>query len=127
MAKGVVLGVLTVIFVLPAILLVLDGPIQKYHHKCFTPNFDKINGFIIRNRVKFFILFLIVFIPAVYSEKHTQVYYKLDQSLPQTMGMSQRVTVEASTAKSFPCRCARQPRCRRIASEVSTSERFGQL
>ena len=85
MAKGVVLGVLTVIFVLPAILLVLDGPIQKYHHKCFTPNFDKINGFIIRNRVKFFILFLIVFIPAVYSEKHTQVYYKLDQSLPQTM------------------------------------------
>ena len=85
MAKGVMIGVITVIFVLPSILLVLDKPIQKYHHKCFAPNFDKINKFIIRNRVAFFVVFLIIFIPAIYCEKHTQVYYKLDQSLPQDM------------------------------------------
>ena len=85
MAKGVVLGVATVILVLPSILLVMDGPIRKYRHPCVSPNMNRLNGFIIRHRRFFTGLFLVLFVPAVYSNNHTQVYYKLDESLPQDM------------------------------------------
>lgn len=85
MAKGVVLGVATVILVLPSILLVFDKPIAKYQHKAFKPNFSKLNAWLCRRRKVIFVVFLILFIPAAYAQKHTQVYYKLDESLPQDM------------------------------------------
>lgn len=85
MAKGVVLGIATVILVLPSILLVMDGPIQKHRHPCLNPDMSRLNSFIIRHRRFFVGLFLVLFIPAVYSNNHTQVYYKLDESLPQDM------------------------------------------
>ena len=85
MAKGVVLGVATVVLVLPSILLQMDGAIRKYRHPALKPNFEKLNAFVVRHRHFFVGLFLVLFLPAVYSNNHTQVYYKLDQSLPQDM------------------------------------------
>ena len=85
MAKGVVLGVATVILVLPAILLLMDHKIQKYRHPALKPDMSRVNAFIIRHRKAFVALFILLFIPAVYSNNHTEVYYKLDQSLPQEM------------------------------------------
>lgn len=85
MAKGVVLGIVTVVLVLPSILLVMDGPIRKYRHPAFRPHMGKLNAFIVRHRHFFVGLFLVLFIPAVYSNNHTQLYYKLDESLPQDM------------------------------------------
>ena len=72
MAKGVVLGIATVILVLPAILLLMDDAIQKRHHRCLRLNTDGLNAFVVRHR-KFFVgLFLLLFIPAVYANNHTQ-------------------------------------------------------
>ena len=85
MAKGVVLGVATVILVLPSILLQMDKGIQKFHHKCLKPDMAGVNAFIVRHRKGFVILFALRFVPAVYANNHTQVYYKLDESLPQDM------------------------------------------
>lgn len=85
MAKGVVLGVATVILVLPSILLQMDKGIQRFHHRCLKPNMTKVNAFIVRHRKGFVALFLLLFLPAVYANNHTQVYYKLDESLPQDM------------------------------------------
>lgn len=85
MAKGVVLGVATVILVLPAILLTFDRQIGKYRHRILMPNFEGINRFVIRHKRVFTALFLLLFIPAVYAQNHTQVYYKLDEALPQDM------------------------------------------
>ena len=85
MAKGVVLGVATVILVLPSILLQMDKGIQKFHHKCLKPDMAGVNAFIVRHRKGFVILFVLLFVPAVYANNHTQVYYKLDESLPQDM------------------------------------------
>ena len=85
MAKGVVLGIATVVLVLPSILLVMDGPIRKYRHPAITLKTEKLNSFIVRRRRWFVGLFLLLFIPAIYSNNHTQVYYKLDESLPQDM------------------------------------------
>lgn len=85
MAKGVVLGVATVVLVLPAILLQMDDKIQKLRHRALRPDMSKINAFIVRHRKGFVAIFLLLFLPAVYANNHTQVYYKLDESLPQDM------------------------------------------
>ena len=75
MAKGVILGVATVILVLPALLLLFDKQIDKHKHRTIIPSFDRANSFILRNRKKFFVLFLLLFLPAVYAQNHTSVYY----------------------------------------------------
>jgi predicted RND superfamily exporter protein len=85
MAKGVVLGIATVVLVLPAMLLVLDEPIHKYTHRTFKPNLDKINGFVVKRRVLLVIIFLALFPFAIYAKNNAPVYYKLDESLPRDM------------------------------------------
>ncbi|WP_295579527.1 RND family transporter [uncultured Oscillibacter sp.] len=85
MAKGVVLGVLSVIFVLPALVLLLDKQIDRHQHKTLIPSFDRVNGFILRHRVAFTVLALVLFLPAFYSESHAGIYYKLDESLPRDL------------------------------------------
>ncbi len=85
MAKGVVLGVATVVLVLPAILLVLDKPIRRFRHPRLKLNFERLNGFVVRHRKGFVALFVLLFIPALYASNHAEVYYKLDESLPQDL------------------------------------------
>jgi len=85
MAKGVVLGIVTVILVLPSILLVMDRSIQKYRHPCVRLNTTGLNAFIARHSKGFVVLFLLLFVPALYSNSHTMMYYKLDESVPQDM------------------------------------------
>ncbi|MPM51868.1 hypothetical protein SDC9_98619 [bioreactor metagenome] len=85
MAKGVILGVVTVICVLPAILLIFDRGIRKYHHKTILPDFSRTNRFILRHRKGFILLFTLLFLPAVYAQVHAPVYYNLDRALPQDM------------------------------------------
>lgn len=85
MAKGVVLGVATVILVLPSLVLVFDRQIDRHRHKTLIPPFDRVNGFVIRARVPLVILTLALFIPAVYAQKHADIYYKLDESLPRDL------------------------------------------
>ena len=85
MAKGVVLGIVTVILVLPSILLVMDRSIQKYRHPCVRLNTTGLNAFNARHSKGFVVLFLLLFVPALYSNSHTMMYYKLDESVPQDM------------------------------------------
>lgn len=85
MAKGVIIGVTTTIVVLPSILLVMDPWIIKSRHRSLMPDFSALNNFVLNNRKKFAVLFLLLFFPAVYSQNHTSVYYKLDKALPQDM------------------------------------------
>lgn len=85
MAKGVVLGVATVVLALPSILLLMDRGIQRFHHPALKPNMSGVNGFITRHRKLFVAIFLVLFLPAVYANNHAQVYYKLDEALPQDM------------------------------------------
>ena len=51
MAKGVVLGVATVILVLPSLVLVFDRQIDKHKHRTLIPSFNKLNRWIFRGRV----------------------------------------------------------------------------
>lgn len=85
MAKGVVLGICTVVLVLPALLLLLDGAIRRFNHPCIRPDFSRLNRFVLRRRGAFVALFLVLIAPALYSQSHAEVYYQLDRSLPQDM------------------------------------------
>ena len=85
MAKGVVLGVATVVLVLPALVLLLDDKLEKHTHKTVIPSFDRLNCFVLRHRVAFTVLALVLFIPSIYAQNHAGVYYKLDESLPRDL------------------------------------------
>ena len=85
MAKGVVLGVATVILVLPSLVLIFDKQITKHMHKTLIPSFDRANGFILRHRRAFLVLFILLFLPACYAQNHASIYYKLDESLPRDL------------------------------------------
>lgn len=85
MAKGVVLGVATVVLVLPALLLIFDRQIERRKHRTLIPDFGRMNQWIIRHRRVVVVVFLVLFLPALYAQNHTEVYYKLDEALPQDM------------------------------------------
>lgn len=85
MAKGVVLGIATVILVLPALILLFDKQIDKHRHKQLIPSMTRINQFVLRHRVAFVVLTLLLFLPSIYAQNHANVYYKLDESLPRDL------------------------------------------
>ncbi|WP_138203850.1 efflux RND transporter permease subunit [Haloimpatiens lingqiaonensis] len=85
MAKGVVLGVISTVTVLPALILIFDKPIHKFSHKTVLPEFNKVANLVTKKYKAFIALFLLLFIPAVYGNNHTKVYYNLDESLPKDM------------------------------------------
>lgn len=85
MAKGVLFGVICVITVLPAMLLTFDKLIEKTKHKEIMPNFVGIKNFTIKHYKAIIILFIIILPIAIYGYTHTEVYYNLDKSLPETL------------------------------------------
>ena len=85
MAKGVVIGVICCVTVLPAMILVFDGVIEKTKHKPLIKSMDKVSGFITKHYKVWLLIFLILLYPAVYGNNHTQIYYNIDKSLPATL------------------------------------------
>ena len=85
MAKGVVIGVICCVTVLPAMILVFDGVIEKTKHKPLIRSMDKASGFITKHYKVWLLIFLILLYPAVYGNNHTQIYYNIDKSLPATL------------------------------------------
>ena len=82
MAKGVLLGIISVLTIFPSLLLFFDKQITKTKHKKLMPNFNKINTFIVNHNKAFFIIFIILLIPLYLANNKVEVYYKLDRSLP---------------------------------------------
>lgn len=92
MAKGVLLGVICVITILPAMILQFDKLIEKTKHKEILPKFEKVKNFNIKHKKLIIIAFLIILPFAIYGYSHTNIYYNLDKSLPDTLK-----SVEANT------------------------------
>lgn len=85
MAKGVLFGVVSVVTVLPAMILTLNGLIEKTKHKEILPKFKHIKNFIMKHYVIIAIAFIIILPIAFFGYKNTKVYYNLDKSLPKTL------------------------------------------
>ena len=85
MAKGVLLGVLGCVTVLPAMILALDKPLQKCSHKPLIPRMGKAAKTIVRIFPVFLILFALLIGPAFYgySKANDEVYYDMGQCLPE--------------------------------------------
>ena len=82
MAKGVLLGVISCITILPAMILVSDGLIQKTTHKPLTIRGEKLSRFIVSHNKVFLVLMILLWIPSIIGYKNSDVYYQLDKSLP---------------------------------------------
>lgn len=82
MAKGVLFGLICVITLFPALLLIFDKQIEKTTHKNWLPEFSGIKNFVVKHYKGVFILFLLLLIPAYICQSKTEVYYNLDQSIP---------------------------------------------
>ena len=85
MAKGVVLGVICCVTVLPSLLLVFDKAIEKTKHKVIIPDLGRIADWIVRHYGGFLLVFLVVLGPAIYGYTHTDVYYDLAGTLPKSL------------------------------------------
>ncbi|MDN6161195.1 MAG: MMPL family transporter [Atopostipes sp.] len=85
MAKGVVLGFISVLTVLPAMILVFDKYINKFKHKNLLPEFDHLANFVTKHYRALIAFGVILFIPAFYGQENNEVYYNLDESLPDDM------------------------------------------
>ena len=85
MAKGVLFGVISVVTILPALILECDKLIEKTKHKEVVPKFTHLRDFVIKRYVLILIIFIIVLPIAFFGYKNTNVYYKLDKSLPESL------------------------------------------
>ncbi len=88
MAKGVLCGLVCVLTLFPALLLVFEKNVEKVKHKNRFPKFTGIQNFARKYYPLSIIVFLFLLIPAIYGNNHTKVYYKLDESLPDTLPSS---------------------------------------
>lgn len=85
MAKGVVIGVITCITLLPAMILIFDKAIEKTTHRQIFPAFARTSRFITKHHIVALVIFVLAFVPAFYGNKHYSIYYNIDSSLPQTL------------------------------------------
>ena len=87
MAKGVVLGVIGCVTVLPSLILLLDKPLQKTMHKPLIPKLEGFSSTIVKRFPIFIIIFVIIMIPAYigYSKTNDEVYYDMGDKLPQDL------------------------------------------
>ena len=85
MAKGVIFGVICCVTVLPSMILVFDKVIEKTKHKPIIPDLGIISKWIVKHYRAFIVAFIIILIPAVYGYNHTDVYYDLAGTLPESL------------------------------------------
>ncbi len=85
MAKGVVIGVIACITVLPSMILVFDKALKKTKHKALLPDMNGIGAFVTRHYGIFIALFVALLFPALFGYKNTKVYYNLDETLPKDL------------------------------------------
>lgn len=85
MAKGVALGVICTITVLPSLILTFDRAVEKHRHRVLIPQLKRGSYFIIKHPLPILIVFILIIIPFSLAQSETSVYYTLFDSLPQDL------------------------------------------
>ncbi len=90
MAKGVVIGVIGCVTVLPSMILTFDRALAKTTHREILPaRFDRLAAFVVNHAWIFIIVFLALLGPAIYGYNHTNVYYNLTDTFPEYLDCAQ--------------------------------------
>ncbi len=85
MAKGVVLGVLCTIFVLPSLLMMFDRQIEKYTHRTLIHELKRLPDFVVRHYKAILVVAVCLFIPMGIAQANVSQYYDLTSSLPSEL------------------------------------------
>lgn len=85
MAKGVVMGVIACVTILPSLILVLDKALEKTKHRALIPDMNHIGQFVTKHFVVFAMLLVAIMLPALYGYRNAAVYYNLDETLPKDL------------------------------------------
>lgn len=87
MAKGVVLGVIGCVTVLPALILIFDKALKKASHRPLLPDMTKFSKRLLNIFPVLLIAFAAIAVPAYIFSKQAQqeVYYDMGGSLPEDM------------------------------------------
>ena len=87
MAKGVLLGVIGCVTILPAMILLFDKPLKKTKHKSIIPNMRALSEGLVKRFPIFLIIFALLIPPALYGYRKTnsEVYYDMASCLPEDM------------------------------------------
>lgn len=87
MAKGVILGVIGCVTVLPAMILLLDKPLQKTKHRCLIPDMTKASKGLLKIAPVLLVVFVLIAVPAWYGYRKTsdEVYFDMGECLPKDM------------------------------------------
>lgn len=85
MSKGVLLGLISTVVVLPPLILIAEKLVARFNHKVLLPKFEKTSNFVLGHKKSLFVVFILLFIPAIYGARSTDLYYNLDRSLPEDL------------------------------------------
>lgn len=88
MAKGVFIGVVGSVTILPAAILVFDRVLEKCSHRSLIPNMERLSRFVTKHYMIFLVLFAVTLIPAWYGYRNTEVYYDFSETLSEEGGLN---------------------------------------
>ena len=85
MAKGVLLGILSVVTILPSMIQIFYKPIYRFGHRSFVPKFDALNRFSLKHRKALTAVLLVLIVPMAICSVKPEMYYNVVDSLPEDM------------------------------------------
>lgn len=85
MAKGVVLGVICTIFVLPSLLMIFDKQIEKYTHKTLIRELRRVPDFVVKHAKALLVVAVCIFVPMGFAQANVDQYYDLTSTLPSDL------------------------------------------
>ncbi|MBQ3761939.1 MAG: MMPL family transporter [Clostridia bacterium] len=83
MTKGVVLGLIGTVVLLPCMIRLLDGAIDKTSHRPLLPNLNALGRFVSKHSLILFIALLVLIAPAFYGYANAGVYYDMSRVMPE--------------------------------------------
>lgn len=88
MIKGVIIGVICCVTLLPCLILIFEKLIDKTTHRPIIPPMKKISDFITKHWVVWIVIFAVMLVPAVYVNNNVKLYYNIDKGLPASLDSS---------------------------------------
>ncbi len=85
MTKGVILGVICCVTVLPSMIMLFDRALEKTKHRQLIPDFPHASNFVVKHYKIFAAIFAVSFCVFAYCQANTDVYYNLDATLPKEL------------------------------------------
>ena len=82
MSKGVVMGLLGTLILLPCVIRLLDKAIEKTSHKPLLPDVSGIGRFVRRHYKVLCVVLVLMIVPAFYGYQHVRVYYDMSKVMP---------------------------------------------